>query len=105
LVADVAEARPWFEEKLAALNGELGGALEHHYDAAVNHWVTLVGESEKALVVGSHLDSVPNGGWLACVGRRFASYRGVENGKRVVLIGGGPASARRFSMLTHCQVD
>jgi N-carbamoyl-L-amino-acid hydrolase len=56
-------ARAWFEEKLAAL------PVEHHYDAAGNHWVTLAGQSEKALVIGSHLDSVPNGGWLdGCLG-------------------------------------
>ena len=31
--------------------------------------MTLAGESERALVVGSHLDSVPNGGWLdGCLG-------------------------------------
>ena len=52
------KARAWFEEKLRGL------PVEHHYDAAGNHWVTLAGESERALVVGSHLDSVPNGGWL-----------------------------------------
>jgi N-carbamoyl-L-amino-acid hydrolase len=51
-------ARAWFEEKLKGL------PVEHHYDAAGNHWVTLAGKSERALVVGSHLDSVPNGGWL-----------------------------------------
>ena len=52
------KARAWFEQKLAVL------PVEHHYDAAGNHWVTLQGESEKSLVLGSHLDSVPNGGWL-----------------------------------------
>jgi N-carbamoyl-L-amino-acid hydrolase len=52
------KARAWFEEKLKAL------PVEHHYDAAGNHWVTMAGKSERALVVGSHLDSVPNGGWL-----------------------------------------
>jgi N-carbamoyl-L-amino-acid hydrolase len=57
------KARAWFEEKLQAL------PVEHHYDEAGNHWVTLQGESEKALVLGSHLDSVPNGGWLdGCLG-------------------------------------
>ena len=57
------KARAWFEEKLAEL------PVEHHYDAAGNHWVTLPGESEKVLVLGSHLDSVPNGGWLdGCLG-------------------------------------
>lgn len=56
-------ARSWFEEKLRGL------PVEHHYDAAGNHWVTLRGESEKTLVLGGHLDSVPNGGWLdGCLG-------------------------------------
>ncbi|MEO7030401.1 MAG: Zn-dependent hydrolase [Acidobacteriaceae bacterium] len=56
-------ARAWFEEKIKAL------PVEHHYDAAGNHWITLRGESEQALVLGSHLDSVPNGGWLdGCLG-------------------------------------
>jgi N-carbamoyl-L-amino-acid hydrolase len=58
------KARAWFEEKLEALASAAAPNLEHHYDAAGNHWVTLKGASEKALVVGSHLDSVPNGGWL-----------------------------------------
>jgi N-carbamoyl-L-amino-acid hydrolase len=56
-------ARAWFEERLAGL------PVEHHYDAAGNHWVTLPGASERALVLGGHLDSVPNGGWLdGCLG-------------------------------------
>jgi N-carbamoyl-L-amino-acid hydrolase len=57
------QARAWFAEKLKDL------PLEDHYDAAGNHWMTLKGESERALVIGSHLDSVPNGGWLdGCLG-------------------------------------
>ncbi|MDE1152061.1 MAG: Zn-dependent hydrolase [Micavibrio sp.] len=56
-------ARTWFEDKLKDL------PVEHHYDAAGNHWVTLPGESPTAVVLGSHLDSVPNGGWLdGCLG-------------------------------------
>ena len=56
-------ARSWFEQKL------VGIPVEHHYDAAGNHWITLPGASEQALVLGSHLDSVPNGGWLdGCLG-------------------------------------
>jgi beta-ureidopropionase / N-carbamoyl-L-amino-acid hydrolase len=51
-------AREWFAKKLAGL------PVEHHYDAAGNNWVTLPGASEKALLLGGHLDSVPNGGWL-----------------------------------------
>ncbi len=62
-------AREWFQTRLAELSAQTGAALEDHYDAAGNHWVTLAGASERALVVGSHLDSVPNGGWLdGCLG-------------------------------------
>jgi len=57
------KARAWFEERLKSL------PVEHHYDAAGNRWITLPGKSDKALVIGSHLDSVPNGGWLdGCLG-------------------------------------
>lgn len=51
-------ARKWFQSKLAGL------PVEQHYDAAGNNWVTLPGKSRKALLLGGHLDSVPNGGWL-----------------------------------------
>jgi beta-ureidopropionase / N-carbamoyl-L-amino-acid hydrolase len=51
-------ARKWFASKLADL------PVEHHYDTAGNNWVTLRGASENALLIGGHLDSVPNGGWL-----------------------------------------
>jgi hydantoinase/carbamoylase family amidase len=52
------KAREWFATKLAKL------PVEHHYDAAGNNWATLPGESKKSLLLGGHLDSVPNGGWL-----------------------------------------
>lgn len=52
------EARAWFQQKLREL------PVEHHLDAAGNSWTTLQGASPKALILGSHLDSVPNGGWL-----------------------------------------
>jgi len=74
------KARAWFASKLDGL------PVEHHFDSAGNRWVTLPGASEKALILGSHLDSVPNGGWLdGCLGamaglevmRRFANeYHG-----------------------------
>jgi N-carbamoyl-L-amino-acid hydrolase len=51
-------ARQWFLAKLKDL------PVEQHYDAAGNNWVTLPGESGRALLLGGHLDSVPNGGWL-----------------------------------------
>jgi beta-ureidopropionase / N-carbamoyl-L-amino-acid hydrolase len=57
------KTRAWFQEKLKGL------PLEHHYDAAGNSWTTLRGDSDRALILGSHLDSVPNGGWLdGCLG-------------------------------------
>ena len=38
--------------------------VEMHDDAAGNLWATLRGDSEKELLIGGHIDSVPNGGWL-----------------------------------------
>jgi acetylornithine deacetylase/succinyl-diaminopimelate desuccinylase-like protein len=38
--------------------------VESHTDAAGNLWFTLTGQSEKCLLIGGHIDSVPNGGWL-----------------------------------------
>jgi N-carbamoyl-L-amino-acid hydrolase len=57
------KARDWFQSKLRDL------PVEHHLDAAGNSWTTLAGDSERTLILGSHLDSVPNGGWLdGCLG-------------------------------------
>jgi N-carbamoyl-L-amino-acid hydrolase len=55
-------ARDWFAGKLAGLPTEWH--IAQRRDAAGNNWVTLPGASPKSLVLGSHLDSVPNGGWL-----------------------------------------
>ncbi|HEX3628445.1 MAG TPA: hydantoinase/carbamoylase family amidase [Verrucomicrobiae bacterium] len=51
-------AREWLREKLKGL------PLEIHNDAAGNTWFTLPGTSNKCLLIGGHMDSVPNGGWL-----------------------------------------
>ncbi len=51
-------ARAWLRQKVEGL------PLEIHNDAAGNTWFTLQGESEKCLLIGGHMDSVPNGGWL-----------------------------------------
>ena len=51
-------ARGWLREKLAAT-----GAKET-IDPAGNQWFTLGGETKQAVLVGGHIDSVPNGGWL-----------------------------------------
>ena len=57
------DARAWFKGKI----DELGLTIDT--DSAGNNWVTLPGASRKTVIVGSHLDSVPNGGWLdGCLG-------------------------------------
>jgi len=53
-----AAARKWFRSKLAEL------PVEVHQDAAGNLWATLKGASDRELLIGGHIDSVPNGGWL-----------------------------------------
>jgi N-carbamoyl-L-amino-acid hydrolase len=52
------EARQFLREKMAAT-----GATEE-IDEAGNQWFTLPGASDRALLIGGHMDSVPNGGWL-----------------------------------------
>jgi N-carbamoyl-L-amino-acid hydrolase len=51
-------ARVWLREEVAPT-----GAVEE-IDEAGNQWFTLRGESDRALLLGGHIDSVPNGGWL-----------------------------------------
>src|SRR5438105_14869753 len=53
-----ARAREWLSGKLA------GTGVEEETDEAGNQWFTLRGASERALLIGGHIDSVPNGGWL-----------------------------------------
>src|ERR671923_1931072 len=51
-------AREWLRGKVA----ETGA--EEQIDEAGNQWFTLRGASERALLIGGHIDSVPNGGRL-----------------------------------------
>ena len=51
-------AREWLRGKVA----ETGA--EETIDAAGNQWFTLRGASDRAVLIGGHIDSVPNGGWL-----------------------------------------
>jgi len=53
-----AAGRRWLRGKLGTL------PVEIHDDAAGNTWATLRGASDRALLIGGHMDSVPNGGWL-----------------------------------------
>jgi len=52
------QARRWFDRKLEGLD------VEREVDEAGNKWVTLRGDDPRALLLGGHIDSVPNGGWL-----------------------------------------
>ncbi len=51
-------AREWLRGKLE------GVPVEEEIDQAGNQWFTLPGASDRALLIGGHIDSVPNGGWL-----------------------------------------
>ncbi len=50
--------RTWLADSLADL------PLEVERDPAGNDWYTLPGDSDRAVLMGGHMDSVPNGGWL-----------------------------------------
>ena len=56
--ANWTKARAWMHEKLRGL------PVDVTTDAAGNVWATLRGKSSRALLIGGHIDSVPNGGWL-----------------------------------------
>jgi beta-ureidopropionase / N-carbamoyl-L-amino-acid hydrolase len=51
-------AREWLRGKVAETEAE------ETVDAAGNQWFTLRGTSDRAVLIGGHIDSVPNGGWL-----------------------------------------
>jgi hydantoinase/carbamoylase family amidase len=52
------QAREWLRGKV------VGTGAEEVVDAAGNQWFTLSGTSDRAVLIGGHIDSVPNGGWL-----------------------------------------
>jgi N-carbamoyl-L-amino-acid hydrolase len=80
-----AKARDWLRGKLD------GVGAEENVDAAGNQWFTLVGESERALLIGGHIDSVPNGGWLdGCLN----VLAGVEVLRRIASEGPPPVTVR-----------
>ncbi|CAN5521157.1 Zn-dependent hydrolase [soil metagenome] len=54
-----AGAREWLSKRCEGIPG-----VQMHRDEAGNLWATLRGDSVKELVIGGHIDSVPNGGWL-----------------------------------------
>jgi N-carbamoyl-L-amino-acid hydrolase len=42
----------------------VGLPLEEEIDEAATQWWTLRGGSVQTVLLGGHIDSVPNGGWL-----------------------------------------
>jgi N-carbamoyl-L-amino-acid hydrolase len=79
------EAKKWLAEKLVPLGAE------EEIDAAGNQWFTLKGASDRALLIGGHIDSVPNGGWLDGALNVVA---GVEVLRRIAEEGAPPLTVR-----------
>jgi len=78
-------AREWLRGKVS----ETGA--EEAIDAAGNQWFTLRGASDRAVLIGGHIDSVPNGGWLdGCLN----VMAGVEVLRRIAADGSPPVTVR-----------
>src|SRR5690348_17133180 len=78
-------ARRWLGEKVAPTGAE------EEIDEAGNQWFTLPGASDRALLIGGHIDSVPNGGWLdGCLN----VMAGVEVLRRIADEGTPPVTVR-----------
>jgi beta-ureidopropionase / N-carbamoyl-L-amino-acid hydrolase len=78
-------ARGWLRDRVSATGAE------EEIDEAGNQWFTLRGESDRAVLVGGHIDSVPNGGWLdGCLN----VVAGVEVLRRVAEDGTPPVTLR-----------
>ena len=78
-------AREWLRSRLA----ETG--VREEIDEAGNQWFTVPGESERALLIGGHIDSVPNGGWLD---GSLNLVAGVEVVRRIAAEGTPPLTVR-----------
>jgi N-carbamoyl-L-amino-acid hydrolase len=80
-----ARARGWMRAKLAEL------PVEVITDEAGNVWATLRGNSDRELLIGGHIDSVPNGGWLdGCLNL----VAGLEVLRRLAAAGSPPITVR-----------
>ncbi len=71
-----------------------GTGVEELIDEAGNQWFTLPGASERELLIGGHMDSVPNGGWLdGCLN----CLAGAEVLRRIAADGEPPVTVRLVS--------
>lgn len=78
-------AKTWLSDKLAGME------LEEETDEAGNQWFTLRGQSDQAVLIGGHIDSVPNGGWLdGCLN----VVAGAEVLRRIAAEGTPPVTVR-----------
>jgi hydantoinase/carbamoylase family amidase len=82
------KARDWLRSKVA------DSGADEVVDEAGNQWFTLRGSSERALVIGGHIDSVPNGGWLD---GSLNVMAGVEVLRRIAEEGEPPVTVRLVS--------
>src|SRR5213075_1608719 len=78
-------AREWLRGKVE------GTGAEETVDPAGNQWFTLRGGSERAVLIGGHIDSVPNGGWLDGALNVVAA---VEVLRRIAVEGQPPVTVR-----------
>jgi N-carbamoyl-L-amino-acid hydrolase len=90
----VAWTETW-ERARAFLRSTLEGTgAEEHIDEAGNQWFTLRGASDRELLIGGHMDSVPNGGWLD---GSLNCLAGVEVLRRIAAEGTPPVTVRLVS--------
>ncbi len=91
-------ALEWFKTKMQEEGAELS------VDSAYNIFAKIPGETEEAICIGSHLDCVPNGGWLdgalgvvAGMGimRRFGK-NGIKPKKTIYLVNWADEEGARF---------
>jgi N-carbamoyl-L-amino-acid hydrolase len=80
-----ARGRAWLADSLADL------PLEVERDEAGNDWYTLRGAVDDAVLIGGHMDSVPNGGWLdGCLN----VLAGAEVLRHIASVGTPPVTVR-----------
>lgn len=81
------EARSWLTAKLADLG------LDPERDQAGNLWAGIDGDDDRFLIVGSHIDAVPDGGWLDGV---LGLMTALETVRQLARAGSRPPIGVRF---------
>ncbi len=90
----VAWTETW-EQARAFLRSKVGETgAEEQIDEAGNQWFTLRGASDRELLIGGHMDSVPNGGWLD---GSLNCLAGAEVLRRIAADGEPPVTVRLVS--------